>query len=122
MKDKDEYKGFLPCGTILGELEMEEVYEYYDRPVLFVCKNEDKQRYLAVLIDQNDRDDIFFFSEVSTELFHMLLLGQKDIRFAFQNPSGKLFKVTLYTDPTVVEEVTPWTVTDEFLPVAGETL
>ena len=39
----------------LGKLEIVEVYEYYDQPVLYSCKNAMGHFYLVVAADEDDQ-------------------------------------------------------------------
>jgi len=45
---------FLPRSTILGDLSVIEIYEYYDIPSLFSCKNSTGHIYLALSVDEDD--------------------------------------------------------------------
>lgn len=42
----------LPKNTSLGTLEYVEVYDYYDFPQFFSCKNSVGEIYLALLVDE----------------------------------------------------------------------
>jgi hypothetical protein len=45
---------YLPQSTILGRLKIIEVYEFYDIPRLFCCRNAAGQHYLVLSIDEDD--------------------------------------------------------------------
>ncbi len=42
---------FLPERTILGQLEIIEVYDFYDKPVLFSCKNKSGLIFIVLCVD-----------------------------------------------------------------------
>ena len=61
---------FLPTDTSLGKLELIEVYAYYDRPVLFACRNEIDITYLVVLTDEDDASETWLYVAVSLNKFN----------------------------------------------------
>ena len=49
---------FLPERTILGQLEIIEVYDFYDKPVLFSCKNKSGLIFTVLCVDSSDSAEI----------------------------------------------------------------
>lgn len=43
----------LPGNTILGTLEYIEVYNFYNTPQFFSCKNEKEEIYLGLAVDSD---------------------------------------------------------------------
>ena len=46
--------GYLPQSTHLGKLELIEVYEFYDQPILFSCRNASDAIFMGVFADEDD--------------------------------------------------------------------
>jgi len=77
----------LPKNTELGNLEYLEIYDYYDFPILFSCKNERDEVYLAICVDEINSGHIFLFALVEDISTLILLEGKKDI-----NPADFFFR------------------------------
>lgn len=72
----------------LGELEIVEVYEYYDQPVLYSCKNAAGHLYLVVAADENDKYVTWLCVAVSTERLNLVRSGKIDLHDAFASPEN----------------------------------
>lgn len=114
----------LPINTILGTLSMLEVFEYYDHPILFACKNRTGQIYIAVFADENDSGESWLFAPVSSDRFTHVRSGGVDLRFVFSFPEdGLLFRVYFpYAQgSTESAELVPVTeISQEWLPDEGQ--
>lgn len=55
----------LPKNTELGTLEYIEVYDYYDFPQFFSCKNESGDIFLGLAIEDNPLT--FLFSQIDSQ-------------------------------------------------------
>jgi hypothetical protein len=115
----------LPQNTILGNLRMLEVFIYYDRPVLFACKNSIGTIYLVMLDSEDEDSETWFFAGTSLNRYHSIRSGGIDLYTAFRQPEdGMVFQVrTSYDDGTA--QVTPLDAThlmDDHLPIPGEAL
>lgn len=75
--------GFLPQDTILGKLEPIEVYEFYDKPVLFSCHNALGSIFLAVSIAEGDDSETWLYIELSLDRFQSIRSGRMDLHDAF---------------------------------------
>ena len=85
---------------VLGELDIVEIYVYYDRPILYSCKNVDRQLYLAVFADDDDENETWLYAEVSLRRLNRIRSGEIDLYNAFAKPENKsLFQVTVPYNP-----------------------
>jgi len=117
---------FDPQFTDLGKLETIEVYEYYDRPLLFSCKNVLGHVYVALLVDENDESEIWYYVGVSKTRFDHIRTGGIDLRTTFAEPEeGVVIQVEIGridNQKISVTRVSMAQVKDEFLPAPGEFL
>ena len=110
----------------LGKLEIVEVYEYYDQPVLYSCKNASEHFYLVVAADENDKYLTWLCVAVSTERLNLIRSGKIDLHDAFadsENPYTIQVKVP-YDEHASVQ--IDWTqssqISEDMLPMPGERL
>lgn len=54
----------LPENTKLGNLEYLEIYDYYDFPIFFSCKNEKDEVYLGIWVDEINSGHVFLFAKI----------------------------------------------------------
>jgi len=81
----------LPEGTILGPIEMVEVYETYDAPVLFACRSRlVDARYLALWVDRDDREDTWLYLPATARRFAEIRSGGIALADAFRNSESGL--------------------------------
>ncbi len=109
--------------NVLGNIEILEVYEYYDEPCLFACKNGSGQIFLVVWIDQTKTNKTWLYAPVSLQRFKLIRAGNIDLKNAFLNSEdGFIHKVVIPFDnsPAQVEQVRCETLDDEHLPESGE--
>lgn len=59
----------LPENTILGTLEYIEVYDFYDTPQFFSCKNQKEEIYLGLAVNSEPLTYLFALIEDSSILF-----------------------------------------------------
>ena len=59
----------LPLDTSLGQLQIFEIYEFYNMPVLFACKNQADTIYLSVWIDETAEANSWLYVSVSPQRF-----------------------------------------------------
>ena len=74
---------FLAQSTELGELEIVDVYEFYDRPLLFSCINALGIHYLVVLADVDDETETWLYASVSPARLQDVRSGGVDLHDAF---------------------------------------
>jgi len=115
---------YLPQLTILGRLKTLEVYEYYDIPRLFSCRNGSGQHYLALSIDEEDFSQTWLYVALSQERFQKLRLGQLELRDAYLDAEDQMvFKVITYQEShDMLERVDCTDIPEDWLPLAGEVL
>lgn len=64
-------------GTILGKLQYLKIYDYYDFPILFSCKNEKGEVYLGIWVDEINSGHVFLFALI--EDTSTLVLLERDL-------------------------------------------
>jgi len=88
---------YLPEKTPLGKLEVKDIFEFYDIPRLFTCKNKTGQYYLVLSIDENEEELMWLYLSISVDRLNLLLNHKKDLYFAFKNPEEEyLYKIKTY--------------------------
>ena len=110
----------------LGKLEIVEIYEYYDQPVLYSCKNAAGHLYLVVAADENDKYVTWLCVAVSTKRLNLIRSGKIDLHDAFaRSENAYTIKVRVPYDEHVSVQ-TDWTqssqVPEDMLPIPGEYL
>ena len=110
----------------LGQLEIVEVYEYYDQPVLYSCKNAIGHFYLVVAADEDNQYLTWLCAAVSTERLDCIRSGKVDLHDAFAHPeSGYVVQVKVpYNKHTSVQVdfIQSNLIPEDMLPVPGECL
>lgn len=110
----------------LGELQTIEVFEYYDRPVLFACQNRTGAVYLAVWADEIDRQEIWLYVSMSSNRFAQVRSGRIDLHDAYRlSEDESVFRVKVDSssgDVIAVEAVPAAEISEELLPDRGEAL
>ena len=115
----------LPESTHLGKLEIIEVYEYYDVPCLFACRNTSEQIFIAVWASQTKEMGRWLYVPMSIGRFKLVRSGSIDIRDTFLTAEdGFVYEVIIPCDDSFdrVIAVACQELNDEWLPVAGELL
>jgi uncharacterized protein DUF6575 len=116
----------LPQDTFpfLGKLEIIEVYEYYDKPVLFACRSAAQMTYLVVLLDEAEQSR-WLYVALSTERFHKIRSGDIDLYNAFRGAEDEVvYEVTTFNikHPSQIRVLPTSALNDEQLPERGEYL
>jgi hypothetical protein len=115
----------LPKSTSLGNLEIIEVYEYYDKPCLFSCRNAAGQIFLAVWVDETPDADKWLYVAMSSRRFEYIRSGGIDLHDAFLTAEdGFVFEIIISHNDTPAEvRIIPGERLDEdSLPMPGEFL
>ena len=117
---------FHPNFTQLGQLKIIEIYEYYDKPLLFACRNTAGQLFLTVLVDETDREEIWYYVSVSQKRFEQIRSGGMDLHDAFSRAEdNQIYKITVPYDQNSrveLEYIFIDNLTDDNLPLKGEKL
>jgi hypothetical protein len=115
----------LPKETILGNLEILEVYEFYDKPCLFSCKNVSGQIFIAIWIDETSYSNAWLYVPTSLRRFQQIVSGGMDLRSSFLNAEdGFVFNVSIPKEDTITEVVRVFccNLQEDELPTEGEFL
>jgi hypothetical protein len=110
---------------LAGKQTIVEVYQYFDRPLLYAAKDETERLYLVVWIGDEGNADIWLYSPLSPKRFRAVRSGATDLRSAFQDAEGGcVFKVWTDENGECLSELAVRTVdlVDDMLPEAGHTL
>ena len=110
----------------LGSLEIIEIYDYYDQPILFACKNAAGHLYLVVAADENDHYETWLYVRVSAERLNLIRSGTIDLHDAFADSEDRhLLQVKFsYNNPTSpqVQHLEANQIPEGMLPTRGECL
>jgi hypothetical protein len=116
----------FPQNTSLGKLELVEIYEYYDRPVLFTCRNGTGTYFLAQADDIDDEAETWLYVGMSRLRFEHLRSGEIDLHDAFTDAEDEIvFEVRIPHNETESQEIKPLIaeqIQDDRLPMRGEFL
>jgi len=115
---------FLPERTILGQLEIIEVYDFYDKPVLFSCKNKSGLVFIVLCVDSSDSAEIWLYSPISLSRFQSAVQGEVELRNIFiDTEDAFVYQVEVpYEDErnAIVKNVSCHEIPDEYLPGLGQ--
>ena len=110
----------------LGKLEIVEVYEYYDQPVLYSCQNATGNFYFVVAADEDDQYSTWLCAAVSTERLNRIRSGKIDLHDAFAHAENTyLIQVKVPYDQHAsvqVDFIQSNQISEDMLPVPGEYL
>ena len=115
----------LPQQTTLGCLELLEVYEFYDKPCLFSCKNISGQIFMAVWVDKTSYSDSWFYVATSIRRLLQIISGGIELKNAFLEAEDRfIFEVIISSteNKTTVSRISCENLDEEMLPVSGEFL
>jgi len=96
---------WLPVGTLLGELELVEIFVEYDGPRLFSVRSATDQFYLAEWAAGLANADLWLYVPVSATRLAATRSGGLSVRAAFANPEGIGYLVTMHFDTSLPDEV-----------------
>ncbi len=83
----------------LGELDIVEIYEYCDRPLLFSCKNKVSQLYVAFFAKNTPDDETWLYVEISPARHKDIRSGKIDFHKVFAEPEmERIFKAMIPHD------------------------
>lgn len=115
----------LPQFTILGNLEIIEVYVYCDQPCLFACRNRTGHIFLAVWIEETAAFNQWLYVALSEQRFMSICSGKIDLRDAFlKSEEGFVFEVKINRDrsPDSITIILCDRLDEDWLPMSGEFL
>lgn len=115
---------FLPQFTRFGQLELLEIYEYYDKPLLVSCQNAVDRLFLAVLIEDEPEYEKWLFSEMSKIRFENIRSGRIDLHEAYSDAElGFVYSAMIFTDQSqhhIFEIINIQDLTEDMLPQKGQ--
>ena len=83
----------------LGELEIVEVYDYYNGPILFSCQNSASHLYMVIFADHLPEYEMWLYAEVSLMRLNLIRSGVVNIHDTFSKPEmGRLLKAMIPHD------------------------
>ena len=86
---------FLATSTILGTLEVLEIYIQYNGARLLACKNQASKIFLALWVDEEDEYDLWLYMLVSLDRLQNIRTGEISLHQAFSEPeSSFLYELT----------------------------
>ncbi|MEQ6886605.1 DUF6575 domain-containing protein [Salicola sp. Rm-C-2C1-2] len=109
----------LPQNTVLGAMQMEEVFIHFDFPRLFLCRNKVGQRYLGLSVEDGDNELEFVFVAVSPWRLNALIRQDLDLQSAITHAEeGVVLRVgrSIYRDSSSVDIINVSQVPDDWLP------
>ena len=115
----------IPQFANLGRLEIIEVYEFYDIPCLFSCRNKSGQIFIAILVKETRNGNLWLYVYVSLDKFNLVRAGKIDLRDTYKRAEDDfVYKVIIPPDgsPAIVETIPCKNILEEWLPLAGELL
>ena len=80
----------------IAKLERIETYAFYDRSLLFSCKDEEGSLFLALMLHACDTVEVWIFAPVGHRRYEELKAGAVDLRDAFrESPGRELYQVSI---------------------------
>jgi hypothetical protein len=114
----------LPVDTPLGQLEIVEVYLYYDGPKLFICRNSTQQLYLANWIE-GGKENTWLYVALSFKRLRQLQRGEISLHDAFLLAENDyVYLVKLSNEDSLLDLLSfrGRDLPPEWLPIEGEFL
>lgn len=105
----------------IGPLNILDIYEYYDEPVLFSCISPSGQYFLAVVINYEDDSETWLYLPMSFSRLYSLETCKLELYDAYKEPeNGWLWKVKIfYVGRTESAQITPSDLIEDDLPEKG---
>ena len=80
----------------LGELEIVEIYDYFNVPILFSCRNAASHLYIVLFADYSPEYETWLYVEVSLMRLNLIRSGKVNLHDAFSKPEmGRLLKAMI---------------------------
>lgn len=80
----------------LGELEIVEIYDYFNVPILFSCRNAVSHLYIVLFADYSPEYETWLYAEVSLTRLNLIRSGKVNLHDAFSKPEmGRLLKAMI---------------------------
>ncbi|WP_320055766.1 DUF6575 domain-containing protein [Desulfuromonas thiophila] len=111
----------LPTNTMLGQLHIETVFQFYDIPRLFTCSNKTGARFLALSVFDDYETFKWLYLPISSDRLSTLIGKGLMLRSAFLEPEdGYLYMVeSKFDGKSSVFHIFPEQIDDHDLPEDG---
>ncbi|MBK6431242.1 MAG: DUF6575 domain-containing protein [Anaerolineae bacterium] len=110
----------------LDQIELLETYEFYDRPLLFACRNKQGILFIAVLADENDTNETWLYVPLTDRRLSQIRAGLLDLHDAFEiAEDGEVLIVSVFHGdgrPISVDIIAANSIPQAWLPARGERL
>lgn len=105
--------------NFIGDLFVDEIFYFYDEPLLFSCITNSFKKYIVSLINIDE----WLCVSISEQLLARLKNNKVTLRSLFVNPEdGFVLKISLINNKNQIEIIDPTKINDEDLPNDGEYL
>lgn len=111
----------LECSS-LELLEIVKEYDYFNRSLLFSCRNSAGEIFLAVWVQETEDFEIYLSTPISQSRLEAVENGKIDVRDAFlKTESGIVYgvKIPHENSPDLIETIPGEKLNEEWLPKAG---
>ncbi|MGW1344258.1 DUF6575 domain-containing protein [Kribbella sp. NPDC002412] len=105
--------------TILGDLELDETFVYYDGPRVFSAKTLADHQYIAAWAEARPTEDLWIYTPISAARLRMVKSGAITLREAFTRSEGVVYIATLPHQADSGDRIETWNASelrDEWLP------
>ncbi len=110
----------------LGKLEILEIYDFYDQPILYSCRNASGHLYLVIAAAEDNKAFTWLCVAVSVERLNLIRSGAIDLHDAFAHPEDPyVIQVKVpYKPQTSIQTdfIKPNQISGDMLPLSGECL
>ena len=116
---------YLPQSTHLGKLELIEVYEFYDQPILFACRNASDAIFMGVFAAEDDEFETWLYAGVSLPRWRHIRSGAIDLHDTFSEvEDGIIHEIKVGNNGQApLSRPSPSTeIPDDMLPLPGEVM
>jgi hypothetical protein len=113
----------LPKRTCLGELEIIEVFDFFDFPRLFSCHNKTGQIFFALSVEDDIDKAMFIYAPISLGRYRLLVSGSLSIRDAIRLAEDSfVFNVEFTSSGETAEMISCSEIPDVWLPEESEAI
>lgn len=92
-KEAGKFSSFLPSGTKLGSLVIDELLFYYDGPKLFIARNTEGELFLATCINESEKGFSWLYVKISVSRLDELHASLIDLRDAYLKAESEVWQV-----------------------------
>lgn len=111
----------LPKNTEFGVLKMIKVYDYYDCPRLFLCRNVSDQNFIGLSVKDEKDKMTWLYAKISEERLEKAEAGEIDLRDIFKKAEEcVVFGVETHGEgPDILFKVPCEIIPEKYLPEKG---